>query len=139
IFSTLKILYSDPRRTYHNLKHIHDCLVMLDNTPVPNDIDDSDIKLAIWFHDCIYTFSPGHDEEMSQKFFLALMQKYNRKIKLSKIVHMISLTDGHTNLKKQEYSSAVLKPENIFIDIDLSILGSKPDVYNKYCESIISE
>src|SRR5690606_32561419 len=75
VYLVLKNLYTDSRREYHNLKHIHDCLKHFDmfSGSGHNIENKKNIQLAIWFHDCIYNFTPGHDEIMSQKLFVSLM------------------------------------------------------------------
>jgi len=119
IYATLTFLYSDTRREYHNLKHIYDCLKLLDRAEFPIDRK-FDIRIAIWFHDAIYNFCPGHDELMSQELLIS------------------SLTiSACPNLSK--ISADYLSDGALFTDIDLSILGSEPEVYDIYSQAIMNE
>lgn len=136
IYKVLNFLYSDPRRSYHNLKHIHDCLVKFDNYKFSlihyAGTDFDLIKLAIWFHDSFYTFSPGHDESMSQKLLESLIPK-KTNISLSNVSRLIDLTNNHNS------QSVKTNDEILFLDIDLSILGSERSEYIKYRKNIFKE
>ncbi len=125
-YKTLINLYSDPRREYHNLKHIISCLKLLKQI----NPDSFHTMIAIWFHDCIYTFTSGHDERMSQEILFSSLGHF--KIPgLSNISRMIELTTGHTN--------PITQDEKLFVDIDLSILGSESGVYKEYSKAIFNE
>jgi len=50
LYALIEELYGEPRRYYHNLRHILFCLVVLESFKVLAD-DLSIVKMAIWFHD----------------------------------------------------------------------------------------
>ena len=137
IFNVLKALYSDPRREYHNLRHICECLGYLTMRDMSEYTDKTSIELAIWFHDAFYTFSPGHDEKMSQDLAISMLK--NLPVDRVKISDLINLTNGHHEMRVQNGSTDYLDDGAIFTDIDLAILGAKELRYKEYSKAIISE
>jgi predicted metal-dependent HD superfamily phosphohydrolase len=122
-------LYSEENRHYHDLLHIEDCLTKLDSWPshIPILMRDT-IELAIWFHDIIYDTRRADNEESS----VALATHYLRGHPLATDCHALILATRH----KQ---TAGMRAEEIMCDIDLSILGSKPENYRHYAENIRKE
>lgn len=122
-------LYSEETRHYHNLTHIEDCLTKLDSWPshLSNTMRDT-IELAIWFHDIIYNTRRADNEESSA----ALATHYLRGHPLATDCHALILATRH----KQTIG---MRAEEIMCDIDISILGAKPEKYRRYAENIRNE
>lgn len=122
--------YSMDFRYYHTLNHIEK---MLMQTTENQKLISKNIKLfefACWFHDVIYYPSEKDNEEKSIKLF----EEFSHEILLSKsdikyVCKLIEVTKTH----KIEDSENDAK---LFIDLDLSILGSTPEEYHKYSEMI---
>lgn len=109
VFQKLKELYSEPKRKYHNVNHIHHCLEEFEYVRhLPNDPEA--VEMAIWFHDAI------NREIRSAKFALNVL----RLGKLHDSFNMkVSALIMHTrHLKPPRDIDA-----QILVDIDLSSLG----------------
>ncbi len=122
-------LYSEESRHYHNLAHIEDCLTKLDQWPSqPSPAERDAIELAIWFHDVIYDTHRADNEESSA----ALATHYLRGHPLQIDCHALILATRHKQTEG-------MRAEEIICDIDLSILGAKPEKYRAYAENIRRE
>ncbi|MCE0556640.1 hypothetical protein [Motilimonas sp. E26] len=116
--------YQEPHRYYHNLTHIDACLTQLEQ--IENQLDDPlSLALAIWFHDVIYDPRKSNNEEASADLACAYLTQCGCAQEIiAKVRHLILLT--------QHPSQPVTKDEEILIDVDLSILGAEPEVYDQY-------
>jgi predicted metal-dependent HD superfamily phosphohydrolase len=60
--------YQEPRRHYHTLAHLAQCLEQLDAAKaVLRELNVT--EMAIWFHDVIYRYGAGDNETLSAAFF----------------------------------------------------------------------
>jgi predicted metal-dependent HD superfamily phosphohydrolase len=64
IYEKLAASYSEPHRAYHNLTHLHECLVALDASAV-EPASARIVEVALWFHDSVYDPKAGDNEEQS--------------------------------------------------------------------------
>lgn len=121
--------YSAKSRHYHNLEHIENMLIELDN--VKSKIEDLDSLLfAIYYHDIIYKATKNDNEYQSALIFKKRISKTSFT-NLSKCMAQIEATKEHK--LSNDYDT------NILLDIDLSILGKSTKEYQKYCEDIRKE
>lgn len=121
--------YSSKSRHYHNLEHIENMLIELDN--VKSKIQDLDALLfAIYYHDIIYKPTKNDNEHQSASIFKKRISKTSFT-NLSKCMAQIEATKEHK--LSNDYDT------NILLDIDLSILGKSTTAYKKYCEDIRKE
>ncbi len=123
--------YSEKQRAYHNGSHVAHCLEEFDeikgflNNPV-------EVEIAIWFHDSIYETTSHENEEESAQWAGEEMKKAGAGEDSIRIVRDLILATKHHDA--QQDSDAMY-----FLDIDLSILGSTPEVYMEYEKSIRKE
>lgn len=130
-FNTLLSAYSERHRYYHTTEHISAMLRHFDNVRElaehPNEVES-----AIWFHDAIYKpFSSTNEADSADwaKDFLT-SNHYNTN-GTQRIYDMIMATlhDGNVDTADQK----------LLIDIDLSILGAKPHVYDQFEQNVRKE
>jgi len=127
--------YSEPQRHYHTIFHINSMLRLLvlhsEICQQPNVI-----HMATWFHDCVYD-PRGKDNEVESAL---LFREFAKEADCSELDEISDLVD--------EYIKATIKhtmgeSEDIdlalFLDLDLSILGSAPSTYEMYSKQIRSE
>ena len=123
--------YQTPKRYYHNLNHIEYCLRELQEI----DIDRESkiiIELAIWFHDAVYDISKTDNEEQSAKLAVRCLNAFNvNAVIIDKVEGMILKTKDHKCMGDWA--------ENIFLDIDMSILAADNITYRKYKNGILRE
>lgn len=95
IFKELSENYTSPKRTYHNLQHISTLLQSAEN--YKDELHDYDaVRLAIWFHDVIYTPLGNDNEALSAEFaekHLARLLLPDEKIR--KVKKLILATAHH--------------------------------------------
>lgn len=120
-------------RYYHNLEHLKFMLNELDDIKYKFTIKQiNDIELAIFYHDIVYEFDAVDNEEKSaNKAINCLLRCESIDLDTIREVNkMILATKNHyTEESYIEY----------FLDIDMLILASEPDVYVKYAENIRKE
>ncbi len=137
-WAQLSDLYNSPDRHYHNLNHILFCLKLLElaanNQPKGKDSRlITAVELAIWFHDAIYDPHAADNEQQSANLARSTIQEAGLSQELADRVYQLVLATGHVNSTIDDYNTQLL------IDIDLAILGSKPDIFWAYESQIRQE
>lgn len=124
--------YEGSGRFYHTLNHIHKCFTAYDEVVHLFD-DPLAVALAIWFHDIEYDTKRSDNEERSAALLLAVTPTLKLDpTTAEKAAHMILHTKHHG-------SEGLDNDTKLFLDIDLSILGSSPDEYDTYADDIRKE
>jgi len=123
--------YSSPGRHYHNLQHLENLLIQLQD--VKNNIRNWDATLfALFYHDTIYKATKNNNEEKSAELAVKRSTEINvPAATISKCTEMILATKKHI----QDDDSDI----NYFTDADLSILGQSWREYEKYFKQIRKE
>lgn len=123
--------YSEKSRAYHNLDHIQDCLEKFNKVKHlfknPNAVE-----IAIWFHDVVYNAYRKDNELKSAIAASDFLTKQNANEDFTKIVFDLIMITLHTNTPQSD-------DEALMMDIDVSILGSSPEIYDAYCQKIRKE
>jgi len=128
----LRPLYSEPHRAYHNIAHVEALLGHL-RTHQHHAQDPLAIALAIWFHDAIYDPLRGDNEERSALLAHDTLRTWGCSDSLVRSVEAkVRATAGHTWTDGDPDTA-------LFLDLDLSILGTAPEVYQRYTEQIAHE
>ncbi len=130
-YDVLKAAHAEPHRYYHTSSHISACLRHLHS--VRGEVDDwKSIALAFWFHDAIYKPFSATNERDSTDWAIEFLEGNNASAKdINKIEDLIMATchDAKTTEKDAQ----------ILVDIDLSILGAMPEIYDVYERNIRKE
>ena len=130
IFQFLVEKYSENHRAYHNLGHIN-YLLREANKIEFEDFDS--VYFAIWFHDVIYEPKKSDNEIESAKLAVKLLRELGlNQQTISKIEQLILATQKHS-------VEDIDADGKIFLDLDLSILGATPDIYQQYSQAIREE
>lgn len=128
-FTFLVDHYREPSRYYHTLTHVNDLLRKLEERSVQSV---PSCELAIWFHDVIYdTQDPSLNEVKSAeacKDFLTSQHIEGYDV----VVNYILATQKHAPLTGDA-------DELEFLDLDMSILGAQPDIYDAYSANVRQE
>ncbi|TDU70879.1 putative metal-dependent HD superfamily phosphohydrolase [Prosthecobacter fusiformis] len=131
-FGGLVGAWSEPHRHYHNLVHLNECLLLLDQC---SDLAAQPVALemALWFHDAIYDPQAGCDNEaLSASFALDVLQDGNVSPPFaSHVSSLIHLTKKH--LPDATPDAALI------CDIDLAILGQDEGRFQEYERAIRRE
>lgn len=124
--------YSESNRHYHTLAHIRAMLekalelgYSVENT--------STLFWSIWLHDVVYSTFSNANEEKSAEYAIQLLMRLDASSEvIEKVSTYIKATAHHTD-----------RPEdnelNLFLDLDLMILGQPQEVYQDYTQKIRRE
>ncbi len=124
--------YSQPHREYHNLMHIEDVLLRIEELEPPVEHELA-LALAAWFHDAVY--QPGQDDNEDRSAYVAydaLEQIGASPDLIAEVVRLVRLTATH-DPDADDVAGAVL------CDADLAILAAAPDRYRGYASAIRQE
>lgn len=116
--------YDEPHRHYHTKKHI---AAMLSHfSQVSHQADNpTHIAVAIWFHDAIYKPLSKRNESDSAKWAESfLSQQGVDATVIANVCRLIMVTVHGVALKAND--------EMLMVDIDLTILGALPAVYDEF-------
>lgn len=123
--------YSQKSRKYHNLIHLENMILQLEN--VKDQISDYDVLLfSVFYHDIIYKATSKDNEEKSAEIAKIRLDKLNiSNDRISIIYNQILATKSH---KTSDDSDT-----NFLLDADLAILGQDWNVYENYTHQIRKE
>lgn len=123
--------YNENHRAYHNLIHIQSCLNQLDH--YTDDIPEKGtIELAIWYHDIIYNPYGKENELKSAHKAAEFLGTQNADKELIENVRDLIMATLHSSPPKNTN-------EAIIMDIDITILGSREEIYLDYTKQIRKE
>lgn len=123
--------YSQKSRKYHNLNHLENMILELEN--VKEETSDYDVMLfSVFYHDIIYKATSKDNEEKSAELAKKRLEKINiSSERITKIYNQILATKSH---KRSDDSDT-----NLLLDADLAILGKDWKVYENYIQQIRQE
>lgn len=124
--------YGEKQRFYHNLSHVENLLAAAEifNGEIT---DNESLWLAVWFHDVVYYPKQQNNEAESAKLAAEYLSELNfPHTVINKVEEMILATHKH--------DAADLDFDGkLFLDLDLGILGAKPEIYQHYKQAIRRE
>jgi predicted metal-dependent HD superfamily phosphohydrolase len=131
VFNRIAAAYCEPHRHYHDNTHIEHCLTEFDVVKGLCESPD-EFEFAIWLHDSVYDPHAADNEERSEKLAMEILSELGYpEIKSNKVRDLILIT--------RHDKDPVTPDEQLIVDIDLSILGQPPDIYDIYENSIRAE
>lgn len=123
--------YSQKGRHYHTTEHISACLRHMD--ACKHELDSPrEVEISLWFHDAIYRPFSGSNEKDSADWAASFMSECGASNDHIARVHALIMVTQH-NAPTQTRDEAAL------VDIDLSILGAKPSVYEIFEQGVRKE
>lgn len=129
IFFDITKFYSEPHRAYHTLNHLRAMFADIDLAGIDNDA----IDFSAWFHDIIYQPGARDNESQSALFAAKTMNAMQiDKAMIEQVTYMINCTQNHSNPDNDHHTQ-------LFLDVDMAILGSIPAHYEVYVEQIRKE
>ncbi len=129
-------LYQDWNRHYHGIEHIEALLTLAGEYRALLS-DPQAVEAAIWFHDTIYDSQAKDNEAQSAELARRRLAGKLEPARLDRIATMILATAKH-ELPKLESATAVRDTE-LFLDMDMSILGAAPEVFDSYEAAVRKE
>ncbi|KAK4160368.1 hypothetical protein QBC43DRAFT_325630 [Cladorrhinum sp. PSN259] len=136
--SHLQTLYSHASRHYHSLSHISTLLTLL-TTHRSQFCDPEAVEAAIWFHDAIYDAraAPPSNELASAELAVTHLRDSVNPERLHYIKKMIEGTATHTVPECED--EAAVRDAELFLDMDLSILGADREEFDHYEQGVRKE
>lgn len=122
--------YSAPNRYYHNLFHIEQVLREIDTHPLQKS-ERITLLLVCFFHDVVYNVKSADNEVSSA-------EKLKKIFDSLEISHPAVEIAANIILETEKHESEDPLAQ-LFLDIDLSILGSPEDSYHQYVKQIEQE
>ena len=126
LWQEIRVAYSNPMRYYHTLKHLEDIYKELHSFRV-NPL----IEFAISYHDIIYDIKRDDNEEQSALLAKKRLEELNVP---STLIEEVSQLIIETKTHKDSFEMNAL-----FLDADLSILGSSQKRYKEYLQNVRKE
>jgi predicted metal-dependent HD superfamily phosphohydrolase len=121
--------YQAPGRHYHGLSHIRTLLQLAHQ--YRELIGDAEaVEAAIWFHDAIYDSRATDNEARSAALARKLLSGRAEPARLKRIAAMIEATADHLIPKWDDAAAA--NDAALFLDMDLAILGTTAEAFDRY-------
>lgn len=130
-YEALVAAYSEPGRHYHTLEHISACLGHLDDC-IEKLASPREVEIALWFHDAIYKPFRSDNEQQSAEWASSFLGECGAAPEEIERVYDLIMATAHD-------APTQTKDEAILIDIDLSILGAEPSVYDIFERGVRKE
>ena len=134
VWSDLAARYQEEHRSFHTLRHIAECVNVVDQYAARVGWSDvpPELELALWFHDIVYEPGSNDNEQLSADVFEAWASKARLSEELVHGVNLLILeTEAHLG------RGAMLA--GVMCDCDLTILGSSERRYAEYARTLRSE
>ncbi len=130
IVEKLTKAYEQPHRAYHTMDHIISCLALLARYRA-HTTRYAELAVALWYHDVVYVTNRNDNEEQS-----ALMwEEDSRGIVDQEIRQRIA-----SDIRATAEHKASADPDTaLMMDIDMSILGADPVIFEEYDSQIRRE
>jgi predicted metal-dependent HD superfamily phosphohydrolase len=124
--------YAEPDRHYHTLDHIADVLATLRTFGV-DPPERPALTFAAFLHDVVYHTRASDNEDRSAAFARELLETLDVPDPIrDKTARLILLTKAHR-------TDPTDLDGRLLLDADLAILGSEPEVYDRYAALIRRE
>jgi predicted metal-dependent HD superfamily phosphohydrolase len=124
IFAQLSAAYAEPGRAYHTGEHIRDCLAELDLTRNLAQHPDED-EAALWFHDAVYLPGASDNEDQSAELARTALSMGAVPQEVADRTAALVLATRHARVPSAP-------DEQLICDIDLSILGREPGIFDSF-------
>jgi predicted metal-dependent HD superfamily phosphohydrolase len=127
--------YADPRRGYHDVRHLREVLERLEELlgePETSAADRDAVVLAAWFHDAVYDGLPDDVERSACLAETELAPLGVPSSVVSEVARLVRVTLDHRP-DEDDVSGQVL------CDADLAILASGAARYREYVEGVRRE
>jgi predicted metal-dependent HD superfamily phosphohydrolase len=135
LFMDILSAYRTPPRVYHTITHLEHFYEVL-KPHLPDRQADREVLLwAMFYHDYVYDIllSAENESRSAEKVEEVLHQLGKSAEMIRRVKHQILATRRH----RVEDGADPLVP--MFLDADLSILGERPEKYQRYQEAIHAE
>ena len=131
MFHQIHEAYSEPHRRYHTAAHIDTCLRELDSVR-PLASFACEVEAALWFHDFVYAPYASDNERRSADLAAQFLRSAGLPSEGCGRIHAHVMATSHA-VEPRDPDSALV------VDIDLSILGQEPFIYDRFERQVREE
>ena len=131
LFRALCKRYSEPKRRYHTLQHLSECLTLADQDKALAQYP-AEVAYALWFHDAIYDLDRRDNERESAIWAQASLTAAGVQADVADRVYASIMATCHDGSPHSVDAQLV-------VDIDLTILAAPPDRFEEYERQILDE
>ena len=129
----LLLRWSESHRRYHDVVHLHDVLLALDQLADLGEALPPAVQLAAWFHDAVYDGVAGEDERHSAALAVVELPRVGVAAGATHEVARLVLATTPGTERSTDHAAMVLG------DADLAILASGPKRYAAYAAAVREE
>ena len=129
--------WAEPHRHYHDPRHLRECLALLTRWRGLS-VRAGEVGIALWFHDAIYdpqAQQAGSNELNSAAWAGRSLIRAGLASDVAQRVHDLVMATQHD--APAALSSGA--DARLLVDIDLSILGSPPERFERYDQDVRKE
>jgi len=126
--------WAEPHRHYHDQRHLRECLALWARWR-EQSARAGEVAVALWFHDAIYDPQGGSNELNSAAWVARSLIRAGLASETAQRVHELVMATQHD-------APAALSTgadARLLVDIDLSILGSPPERFERYDQDVRKE
>ena len=138
----LMAAWSEPQRHYHDQRHLRECLALWTRWREHSQRD-GEVALALWFHDAIYDPQApvsGSNELNSAAWAARALVRAGADSDTAQRVHDLVMATQHGVTKEMAPAAlGVSLDAQRLVDIDLSILGSPAERFERYDQDVRKE
>ena len=123
--------WAEPHRHYHDQRHLRECLALWTRWR-SHSARAGEVAVALWFHDAIYDPQTGSNELNSAAWAARSLIRAGLASETAQRVHDLVMAT-------QRDAPATGADAQLLVDIDLSILGSPPERFERYDQDVRKE
>ncbi len=134
LLGELLTVWSEPHRHYHDLRHLGECLALWTRWQ-SHCQRPAEVALALWFHDAIYDPKASGNELNSAAWATRSLIRAGVDSDTAQRVHDLVMATQH-----EAPATVESNPDaQLLIDIDLAVLGSPPERFERYDQDVRKE
>ncbi|MGA4323291.1 N-methyl-D-aspartate receptor NMDAR2C subunit [Ectopseudomonas hydrolytica] len=131
LFEQLIAAYQEPQRHYHSLQHLIECLTHFEHAHHLAE-HPGEVAVALWFHDAIYDVRGKTNERQSADWAIRTLAACKADQATLERVEQLILATKHD-------ATPIRPDEQLLVDIDLAILGARPQRFAEYDQQVRAE
>ena len=116
--------WDEPQRRYHTLRHLRDCLALLEPQLALAE-HPAEVEIAVWFHDAVYDTKAQDNEVRSAQRADEALAGAGVPLAAVQRVHALVMATRHDAMPDTV-------DERLLVDVDLAILGAEPERFDEY-------
>ncbi len=130
----LMAAWSEPHRHYHDQRHLRECLALWAHWRGHCE-QPGEVAIALWFHDAIYDPRDGSNELNNAAWAARSLTRAGTDSDTVQRVHDLVMATQH----KAPAALGSSPDARLLVDIDLSILGSPAERFERYDQDVRKE